>query len=442
MSLRMFATSSQKSVDSSSRSMISLNLMMRIGSVSWKSAATALFIRSSATFSRRFTSTAIRSTSSAWRMLRIMPTARFSSDVARTMTSPRSIIAALGSSILYRAIWFVAASIMSRVLSRELARAMMSSRSIGVMNVLFSISKTVWTSSSPRCSMSLICFCFAETLRKSRNSSCRACAPSATVAAICSRRSKNCRSCGTIHPFNPIGSLCRAAGSPAILIKLASCPRAVSSLVAEVHAGRLELLQELLPHLAVPRESLDRLAGHLVVSQEFFHLARGDARAMGDALHPRGLHELRVRHLLVRHRVHDDLEPSELDLRPLYVFVLHLPGDAGNQGRELAHGAHVGEHVDLFVHLVEGELPRHDLLRELLGPLLVDRLLGLLQERLEVPHPEEARDEPRRLELLEVVDFLPDADEEDGRLHLRHSGQGAAALRGSVELRDDHARDA
>src|SRR5207249_354370 len=172
---------------------------------------------------------------------------------------------------------------MSRMLSSSLARDWMSSRSIGVMNVLFSSSKTLWTISSPWCSASLIRRHFIGTSRKSCNKSTRAIAPSSTVDASFSRRSKNWRTCVIIHAFNPMNS------------------------------GRL--------------------------------------------------HGLRVFHLLVRHRVHDDLETPEACLRVLHVGVLHLAPDAGDHRRQLAHGTHVREHLDLLVHLVERELPRHDLLR-------------------------------------------------------------------------------
>src|SRR5207244_1132943 len=78
---------------------------------------------------------------------------------------------------------------------------------------------------------------------------------------------------------------------------------------------------------------------------------------------------------------------------------------------------------------------------ERLRLLRIDRFLGALVERLEVAHAQEAGDEPRRVELLQVVDLLADADEDHRPLHRRHRGQGAAALRGPVELRDDDARD-
>ena len=80
-------------------------------------------------------------------------------------------------------------------------------------------------------------------------------------------------------------------------------------------------------------------------------------------------------------------------------------------------------------------------LLEFLRGLLVDRFLRLLQEGLEVPHPEEAGDEPGRVELLEVLNLLPDPHEHDGGLRLRDRAEGPASLRGPVELRQDHARD-
>src|SRR5919204_1183278 len=94
---------------------------------------------------------------------------------------------------------------------------------------------------------------------------------------------------------------------------------------------------------------------------------------------------------------------------------------------------------ELLPHL---PVPRHDLLRQGLRLPGVDRLLGPFEEGLQVAHPEQAGDEPRGLELLQVVDLLPDADEDDGRLDLGNRGQGSPALCGAVQLRDDDAGDA
>src|SRR5207249_10220240 len=62
-----------------------------------------------------------------------------------------------------------------------------------------------------------------------------------------------------------------------------------------------------------------------------------------------------------------------------------------------------------------------------------DLLLRLLQEGLEVPHPQEAGDEPGRVELLQVLDLLPDAHEHDRGLRLRDRAQGPAAFRRAVQ---------
>src|SRR6266699_6700679 len=93
-----------------------------------------------------------------------------------------------------------------------------------------------------------------------------------------------------------------ARGSSRILIKVSKPPARL--LLAHVHAGRFELRHQLLPHLAVPREALDRLARRLVVPQELLHLPRRDASASRDALYARRLHLLRIRHLRVRSEEH------------------------------------------------------------------------------------------------------------------------------------------
>src|SRR5205823_13130391 len=196
---------------------------------------------------------------------------------------------------------------MSSTLSSSLARDWMSSRSRGVMKVLFSSAKTVWTISSAWCSASLIRRTFIGTSRKSCSNSSSEIAASSTVSASFSRRSKNWRSCGIIHPFKPIvpHSWWMLSSDTSLRCRI----RVVLSAFVEAHPGRLELLQELLSHLSVSGEPLDRLAGHLVVPKELLHVARRYPSPASDSLDAGRLHDLRLRHLVVRHRVHDDLEP-------------------------------------------------------------------------------------------------------------------------------------
>src|SRR5919198_6025958 len=223
------------------------------------------------------------------------------------MTLPSCTIASVGRSISYSPIRLAAASIMSRTLSSSVARDWMSSRSIGVMNVLFNSSKTRWTVSSPRCSMSLIRRHFIGTSRKSCSNPSSAIAASSTVSESLSRRSKNCRSCGIIHPFNPMAP--RPSKRGCLETTLRCRTEAVRLRITDVHARGLQLREELLPHLPVPGKALDRLPGHLVVPEQLLHVPGRDPGPAGDSLDAGRLDDLWVRHLRIGHRVHDDLEP-------------------------------------------------------------------------------------------------------------------------------------
>ena len=70
-----------------------------------------------------------------------------------------------------------------------------------------------------------------------------------------------------------------------------------------------------------------------------------------------------------------------------------------------------------------------------------ERLVRLLHQRLEVPHPEEPGDEPVRIEPLEILDRLAAADECNTALGLGHRRHGTAAFCGTVHLGDDDTVD-
>ncbi len=177
------------------------------------------------------------------------------------------------------------------------------------------------------------------------------------------------------------------------------------------------------------------------MAQEFLHLPRRHSGPAGDSLDPGGLHNPGICHLRVRHGVHDDLESPQSRLRTFHILVLHFARHPRNQGCEPFHGPHVREHVNLIVHLVERELAREDLLRQLLRLLGINGLLCFLEEGGEIPHAKQARDESRGLKFLEIVELLAHSDEENWRLHLGDRTQGAAALRGAVQLRDNDTCD-
>src|SRR5690606_22490321 len=91
-----------------------------------------------------------------------------------------------------------------------------------------------------------------------------------------------------------------------------------------------------------------------------------------------------------------------------------------------------GDHVE-----VAGE----DLLRVLLGLLLVDDLLEVLHEPDDVAEAEDPAGEALGAELLELVEGLADAEELDGLAGDGLHGEGGAAAGVTVELREDAARE-
>ena len=80
-----------------------------------------------------------------------------------------------------------------------------------------------------------------------------------------------------------------------------------------------------------------------------------------------------------------------------------MPGTFASTSRRVAH---LHEALELILHVVEGE-PRHEeALGGLGGLLLVDDLLGLLDEADDVAHAEDALGHALRYEGLELVDLL------------------------------------
>ena len=93
-------------------------------------------------------------------------------------------------------------------------------------------------------------------------------------------------------------------------------------------------------------------------------------------------------------------------------------------------------------HVVEVEGALLHLLGDLLRLLDVDRLRGLLHERDDVAHAEDARGDARGVEILQRIPFLADAHELDGLAGDRAHRQRRAAARVAVGAREHDAGDA
>ena len=95
--------------------------------------------------------------------------------------------------------------------------------------------------------------------------------------------------------------------------------------------------------------------------------------------------------------------------------------------------------LQLLAEVVERELVLAELLFELLGFVLVDRLLGLLDERQHVAHAEHARHDAVGMKQLEILEPLTAADERDRHADDRDDRERRAAARVAIELRQHDA---
>src|SRR3954449_7340946 len=190
-------------------------------------------------------------------------------------------------------------------------------------------------------------------------------------------------------------------------------------------------------HLAAP--DLAHQLAHLVeLLHELVDLLDARARALGDAKTPRALDELRPPALLRRHRQDDRLDAVDLALVDLHLRQL-LTGQAGQHAEDRLQRAHLAQRLELLEEVLEGELVAAQLALELARLVLLELLLGLLDERHDVAHAEDPLRHPLRVEALELVELLAHAGEQD-----RLAGDGLDAQRGAaagvaVELAHQHA---
>ena len=153
------------------------------------------------------------------------------------------------------------------------------------------------------------------------------------------------------------------------------------------------------------------------------------AGARGDALLAAGLEDVGVAPLLRRHRVDD----RHLALEQFVVeagigdLVLHL-GDAGHHAEQAAHAAHRLHLLQLFAQVAEIELALAHLLGRAHRLFGVDIGGGLLDQRDDVAHAENAAGDARGIEFLQRVEFFAGADQLDRLVGDRaHRQRGAAA---------------
>src|SRR3954468_22668357 len=145
---------------------------------------------------------------------------------------------------------------------------------------------------------------------------------------------------------------------------------------------------------------------HLLAAlEQAVDLLDGRARPLRDALAARAVDHLRQRTLLRRHREDDPLDTGELLLVDL-VDAFELLPHPRDQLHEPADRAHAPDHPVALEEVVERELALHHSGLELFLLVLLDGLLGALDQRQHIAHPEDARGHPVRMEVLQLVDLL------------------------------------
>src|SRR6266540_1316639 len=169
----------------------------------------------------------------------------------------------------------------------------------------------------------------------------------------------------------------------------------------------------------------------------------GRARSVRDSLAARPVDHAWQRALLRRHREDDRFDARELLLVDL-IETLELLADAGDQLQEALDRSHPAHHPVGLQEVVEAEPALEHAGLELLLLVLLHGLLRALDQRQHVAHAEDARGHPVRMEVLQLIELLPDGDELDRSARDGLHRERRAAARVAVELRHQDAveRDA
>ena len=134
-----------------------------------------------------------------------------------------------------------------------------------------------------------------------------------------------------------------------------------------------------------------------------------------------------------RHREDDRLDAVELALVDLHLGEL-VAGEPRDHPQQRRQRAHLADPLELVEEVLERELVLAQLLLERLRLVLVDRLLGLLDERQDVAHAEDPLGHAVGVELLEVAQLLARGGEHDRLAGDRLDRQRGAAAGVAVEL--------
>ena len=120
-------------------------------------------------------------------------------------------------------------------------------------------------------------------------------------------------------------------------------------------------------------------------------------------LPPAAIDDLMMTALLRRHRIDDRLDPHQflfIDLGLLHVLER---ADAGQHPENLLQRTHFPDLLELIAEILERKAVLLDLLLKLERLLLVDDLFGLFDQRQDVAHSHDPRNQPVRMEQFEGV---------------------------------------
>jgi len=162
-----------------------------------------------------------------------------------------------------------------------------------------------------------------------------------------------------------------------------------------------------------PSDQLQRSLGLLESRQDTIHVSHLRPTAASDSFLSAASDYRRVEPFFHRHRAKNGESSLHLGL--------FLGVRSGPQLRctrktleDLRHGAEFLHLLQLFEEVLEGEAVLADPPDQLLGPLLVHPLLGLLDQGHNVAHAEDPIGHPLRMERLDPVDLLAGPDVLEG----------------------------
>ena len=192
---------------------------------------------------------------------------------------------------------------------------------------------------------------------------------------------------------------------------------------AAAHARHAELAGHARHHLLRLVEALDKGVD----------LRDGHARTVGNALAARGVEDLGILTLFGGHTADNCLDAVELLFVDHVSHLRHLLA-ARHHLEQVADGAHLADHEHLVKEVVERHLARADLRCGLLGLLVVEGGLSLLDEGEQVAHTEDAARHALRVEDVEVVELLAGRCKKNGLAGDLTDGQRGTTAGVAIEL--------